>query len=44
MEDLSNNYFFKYKRIIRGIDESHIESMGEAADPVVVKSTSASFI
>ena len=30
--------------MIRGIDESHIESMGEAADPIVVRSTDAAFI
>jgi len=30
--------------MIRGIDESHIESMGEAADPIIVKTTDAAFI
>lgn len=30
--------------MIRGIDESHIESMGEAADPIIVRTTDAAFI
>jgi hypothetical protein len=32
-----NYYFNNKKRMRRGTDESHIESMGEASDPIIVK-------
>lgn len=40
-EDWGENGFFKLKR---GTDESAIESLGEAADPIIINDTNFLFI